>query len=217
MSSTGETVALSDLVPDSRVAFDVGARRIARVYAEALLEAAEPAGLTQQVFEELVSLVEDVFAAQPDLETYLLNPAVGREPKADALRRAFAGKASDVFLNFLLVLNNHGRLDILRPLVLEARLLLRERKGQQYVIVRTAVPLPDDLRQKLIEELRQTIAREPVLVTAVDPDMIGGITVRVGDWLYDASVRTKLNDIRTQLFESSAHEIQTRRDRFRTD
>ena len=56
--------------------------------------------------------------------------------------------------------------------------------------------------------------REPVLIPKVDPDILGGLIVQVGDWRYDASVRHQLDIIRNQLIESSSHEIQVGRDRF---
>jgi F-type H+-transporting ATPase subunit delta len=203
--------------PSSAIAFDVEARGVARVYATALLKAAQKSGKLDDVLEELRSLVEDVCATQPVFENFLISPSIGRDRRAEALRRALEGKASDLFLNFLLVLNQHDRLNILQPLLLECRILSRKIKGQQYVHVRTAVPLPDDQREKLIQQLRQSMELEPTLLSVVDPEIIGGMIVRIGDWLYDASVRTKLLNIRKHLFESASHEIQSRRDRFSSD
>jgi F-type H+-transporting ATPase subunit delta len=82
------------------------------------------------------------------------------------------------------------------------------------VEVRSAVPLPDDQRERLLNQLRATLQREPILQTRVDENLLGGLVVRVGDWVYDASVKTRLETIRHQLTERSSHEIQSRRDRF---
>src|SRR5262249_14877400 len=92
--------------------------------------------------------------------------------------------------------------------------LLEERTGKVRVRVRSAVPLAEDHRQRLERELRETLRREPVLEATVEPDLLGGIVVQVGDFLYDASVRSRLDAIRDQLVERSSHEIQTGRDRF---
>jgi F-type H+-transporting ATPase subunit delta len=82
------------------------------------------------------------------------------------------------------------------------------------VQVRSAVPLADDQADRLRQQLRESLRLDPVLRTEVDPKLLGGIVVKVGDWLYDASVRARLDSIRKQLIERSSHEIQSGRDRF---
>jgi F-type H+-transporting ATPase subunit delta len=192
---------------------DVGAHRVARVYAEALLNAA---GSKQQdaVVEELAALVRDVFKRQPQVEEFLSSGAISRDAKAGVIRSVFDGRTSDVFTNFLQVLNNHDRLDVLRPILTAARELANERAGRLPVVVRTAVPLPDDQRERLRAELRSTFKMEPLLDSQVDPELLGGMVVRVGDFLYDASVRARLESLRDELIARSSHEIQSRRDRF---
>src|SRR5262249_47985328 len=91
---------------------DVGTERIARVYAEALFRAAEPVGQVDTIFEELDSLIRDVFRGAPEWEFFLASGAIGRDRKAAVIRSIFEGRASDLFVNFLLVLNDHERLDL---------------------------------------------------------------------------------------------------------
>ena len=209
MNSNGEQAA-------DRVV-DVGAQRVARTYAQALLDAAEKRGQAAQVLEELDSLVNDVFPAAPQLEGFLASRAISRKRKPPVIRSAFQGRASDIFLNFLLVLNDHERLDLLRPILSVYRRLHEERTGHVRVRVKSAAELPDDQRQRLEQELRAAFRREPILETRVDPDLLGGLVVQVGDWVYDDSVRSRLADLRNQLMERSSHEIQSRRDRFSSD
>ena len=196
---------------------DVGAQRIARTYAEALLDAAEKRGQAQEVFEELQSLVQDVFAAAPQFEAFLASRAITARRKPPVIRAALQGRASDLLVNFLLVLNDHERLELLRPILSAYRQLHEERTRHVRVRVRSAVPLPDDQRERLVQELRARYQREPILETRVDPDLLGGLVLQVGDWVYDGSVRTRLADIRNQLIEKSSYEIQNRRDRFSSD
>ncbi len=196
---------------------DVSAQRVARVYADALYEAAAKIGQTQAILEEMDSLLKQVFPAQPQLEVLIAGSAIGRTSKEEVIRKAFAGRASETFVNFLLVLNNHDRLELLRPIYSALKQIDNQRKGRTPVQVWTAVPLPNDQRERLITELRQTLQTEPVLHTHVDPDLLGGLVIRAGDYVYDASVRSELEAIRNQLIESSSHEIQTGRDRFSSD
>jgi F-type H+-transporting ATPase subunit delta len=76
------------------------------------------------------------------------------------------------------------------------------------------VPLADDQVEKLRQQLHRAFQREPVLQLRVDPDLLGGVVVRVRDWVYDGSLRTSLLNMHDQLIESSKHELQNRRDRF---
>ncbi len=193
---------------------DVGAQRIGRIYAESLVNAADKQGRGDELLEELESLVHDVFSADPLLETFLASGVISRHRKAEVLRSIFGGRADPLFVNFLLVLNDHERLGLLRGILAQARELRDERAGRMRVEVQSAVPLADDQRARLVDQLRAAYHREPVLQSRVDPDLLGGLVVRVGDWVYDTSVRTRLEAIRNQLIERSSHEIQSRRDRF---
>ena len=196
---------------------DVGAQRVARTYAQALLAAAEKQGQARELLEELDSLVHDVFPAAPQFEAFLSSLAIGRNRKPAVIRSALQGRGSPLLLNFLLVLNDHERLGLLRPILAAYRALYEERTRHIRVRVKSAVPLPDDQRQRLAEELRARYQKEPILETSVDPDLLGGMVVQVGDFLYDGSVRSRVGDIVHQLIERSTHEIQNRRDRFSSD
>jgi F-type H+-transporting ATPase subunit delta len=193
---------------------DVSQRRISRVYAAALLDAAEKEGQAQAVLAELESLIKDVFEKEPRLETLLSGAAIGRVARHAVLEKIFADRASPLFTNFMQVLNNHERLDLLRPILTAAAELYDERNNRLRVMVTSAVPLPDDMRARIENGVRTIFNLEPVLIPYVDPELLGGLKVRIGDVQYDASVRNRLNSIRDQILTRSSHEIQSRRDRF---
>lgn len=195
---------------------DVGVQRLAKVYAEALINTADRRGQSDEVLEELDSLVRDLFAADPSFEGFLISGAIGREEKAAILKKAFESRASEVFCNFMLVLNEHDRLFLVRPVLAAAREIRDERARRVRVQVRSAAPLVEDQRQRLENQLRGLLEKEPVMDVQVDPDLLGGVVVRVGDMVYDASVRTQLDTLYHQLIERSSHEIQSGRDRFST-
>ena len=195
---------------------EVGTERIARIYAEALLRAAAKKDQADEILEELQALLDKVFKADPQFEAFLASGAVDRKRKAAVLDAVFAGRASDLLLNFLLVLNDHERLDVLHPIVAAYQELLNERAGRIKVQVRSAVPLPDDQKERLREQLRTALHKEPLLETETDPDLLGGLVVRVGDWLYDESVQAQLENIRNQIIARSSYEIQSGRNRFST-
>jgi F-type H+-transporting ATPase subunit delta len=203
-------------LPDARhrTVFDDETGHVARVYAEALLNATERAGQTTEVLDELRAVVADVLDRVPVLELFFASAAVGRERKETALRNAFEGRCSPVLYHFLQVLNHHDRLAFLRPIAEVANRLYERRSGRMPVAVRSAVPLSDEQQERLRQELREAFGREPILHQTIDPELLGGFRVQVGDWVYDASLRARLDEIRNQLIQRGSHEIQSQRDRF---
>jgi F-type H+-transporting ATPase subunit delta len=191
-----------------------GAARIARTYAEALMNVAEKRDQADAVGEELESLVQDVFKAEPRLEALLATPAVKRKTKEPLIKQAFEGKASDLVLDFLLTLNRHDRLDLLRTIFFAYREIRDLRAKRIRVSVRSAVPLTEEQQAELKRTLESTTHLETVLEMKIDPDLLGGMVVQVGDDVFDSSVRTRIETIRNQLLARSSYEIQTGRDRF---
>ena len=184
-------------------------RHVAKVYAEALYKAAESAGNVQQVLEELETLVHGVFKQDPGLELYFASAAIGRERKTEVLRKTFEHKATPTFLHFLEVLNAHDRLVVLRGIAHAFR-ALHDRKTRRLVVhVHSAVPLTDDERNRLREDVRVVGHFEPILDEKVDPAILGGLIIRIHDWVYDASVRARLYEVRDQLVERSSHGVQS--------
>jgi F-type H+-transporting ATPase subunit delta len=189
---------------------DDDARQVARVYAEALLKDAEPQGQADAVGDDLASLRADVLGRHPELEEFLSSMAVGRARKEQAIRGAFQGRVSELALNFLLVLNAHDRLELLRATAEAYKDLLDERRHRVHVLVRSAAPLSEPQLERLRGEIRATADGrpiEPVLETRVDPDLLGGLVVQMGDVLFDASVKTRLEQIKNQIIERSSHVV----------
>jgi F-type H+-transporting ATPase subunit delta len=194
---------------------NVGVEHIADVYAEALIQAAEAAGETEAVLDEFASLVDDVFAAMPQFERVLASGLVSHEEKVGLLDRALGGRASRQFLNFLKVVSRHERMDCLRPMLLQARKYCDRLRRRVPVEVTSAIALDVASVQRIGAAIGRVVAGEPVLAQAVDPALIGGMVVRVGDTVFDASVAAQLQQMRQKMVDRSAHEIQSRRDRFR--
>jgi F-type H+-transporting ATPase subunit delta len=185
--------------------FDDATRHIARIYAESLLAAADNRQQTDEVLDQLESLVRDVLARDSAFALFLVSAVVGREHKRESLRRAFEGKINDVLFNFLLVLNDHDRLGVLPEVAVMMRDMYERRAGRMHVQVSAAAPMGDDQQDRLRNDLRDKFGREPILSVCVDPDLLGGLVVRVDDWVYDGSVRARLERIRNQLIERSSY------------
>jgi F-type H+-transporting ATPase subunit delta len=183
--------------------------RLARVYAEALMAAAEDAGQVDDVGGELEAVVRGVLDADPGVEAFLASPAVGRQAKTEALGRAFGDRASPLVRNLLGVLNKNGRLGLVRTVAAAYRDLLDQRAGRVRVRVATAVPLTDEQRDRLTNALAARLDKTPVLSATVDPELLGGLVVRVGDQVFDTSVRTRLETLRAQLLEQGSSYVRS--------
>jgi F-type H+-transporting ATPase subunit delta len=193
---------------------NVGAQQVATVYASALVDAAEAAGQTEAVMDELDSFLIDVLAAAPKLEVVLGSALVSPDEKSALLDKALGSQASPLFLNFLKVVSRHGRLDILRPIHQAAHDLYDQMRGIVRVQVASAADLDEPLKLELTDSVRRIVGGKPVLAMEVWPELVGGMMMRVGDTVYDGSISTRLEKIRQEMIDRSVHEIQSRRDRF---
>lgn len=201
-------------IPDQFETGDVRGQRIAKVYAESLYEAAGKAGQLKEVLGEVEAIVQEVLARDARFDALVTSGALGRDVRADLVERAFKDKVSEILYAFLQVVNSHDRLDLLRPIALALRELYEERSRNIRVHVTSAVPLNEDELARIGEVVKNALKLDPIMAPVVDPTILGGVKIRVGDRQYDATVKTRIENIRNQILTSSSHEIQSRRDRF---
>jgi F-type H+-transporting ATPase subunit delta len=200
----------------ARLDADVGAQHVAAVYAEGLLNATEQAGQTEAMLAEFDAFLGDVLDVFPDFESILSSRLVMPEEKEGLLDRAVGSQASPMFLNFLKVVAHHQRLDLLRAIRRQAQQRLGKIRGRVPVQLATATPIDGPFADRIAQSLAPLLGGSPELEQVVDPKLIGGIVVRVGDKVYDGSIANQLHILRQQMMDRSAHEIQSRRDRFRS-
>ena len=199
-----------------RTVMDDEARHVSRVYAESLYRAAEKENQVEPVLDELEGVIRDIFDRDGGLELFFASASIGRDRKPEVILAAFEGRVSAVLRQFFDVLNEHDRLDMLRSIASAYRTLYDKKTHRVVVHVTSAVALTDEERARVVEQVKSASNLEPILRANVDPDILGGIIIRIQDWVYDASVRSRLLAIRQQLIERSSHGIQSGRDRFST-
>jgi len=192
---------------------DVSAQGIAEAYAKALLEATEAAGKSEAVLAELDSWIDDVLEKQPKLDRLFASPVVDAEEKFALIDRALK-KAEPLFVNFMKVLSQHERLEIIRTIRTKAHHFLDKLRGRTEASVVSAAPLDPKQSAAIKARLQATYGGEVVLLETVDPSLIGGVIVRVGDRVVDGSLANSLARLKEQLINRSVHEIQRRRDSF---
>ena len=197
----------------SHVLEDPSSLAVARVYAEAFVNAARGGGV-DVALEELASLLDDVFAPNPEFEQLLLTSIASREEKLGIIERSIAPICSEFFANFLLVLARHDRLELL-PLILDqSRRRHEQQSGRQRVQIRTSRPLTNEQHENVANSLAGSLPFQPILETSVDETLLGGLVIQIGDTVHDGSLKTRMNQLRDSLRKRTLHEIQSGRDRF---
>ncbi|CAN5736253.1 hypothetical protein BH11PLA1_BH11PLA1_06620 [soil metagenome] len=175
---------------------------LSEVYAKSLHDLIESrsglAGVSSAVAE--LQVIGEVAQRDRRFAAFLVSRIIGTEQKQASLRTMFAGQVSTEVLNFLFVLAQNERLDKLASITASLAQMVQRREGAVDVTVTTAAPLAP----AALEELRGRIegklgGKKPVMKTAVNPAMIGGMRLQIGDKLYDASVETRLRQLREQL------------------
>ena len=193
---------------------DVEVEQLARVYAKAALNAAEAKGIAQSLVEELSELVSGVLDRYPRFEALFGTELISKEDKQAILERTFSGRMTDSALGLLQVLARHNRLDILRDVIHSVLALWEQQCGRIRVEVQFAVKPAAALRQEVAATLKDLLGAEPVLSATVDPDLIAGFVVRVGDKVYDGSVRSSLERARQAMMDRAREAIGQHPDQF---
>ncbi|HTU23852.1 MAG TPA: ATP synthase F1 subunit delta [Pirellulales bacterium] len=193
---------------------DVSLAEISATYAKALLAVCEEASKTTKVAAEAADIASWL-AGQPKFEQVLASELLGDDEKQRIIDRVFATRYDQTLVDFLRVLSRRDRLGLLRPILIEVGRQHREIRGHVHVQITTATPLAEAAAAKLASALRALVDGEPQLEIKVDPELIGGTVVRIGDTVYDGSVARQLQRLESQMINRSVHEIQSRRDRFR--
>jgi len=193
---------------------DVTAERLARVYAEAFWNAASKQADPAAALDELRAVVSDVLDKYPAFDAVLASALVDASEKVRLIDRVFGKQLSATSLNFLKVLSAHHRLELLRLVVKETQVLLRDHFGQVEVDVRVASEMDATLGAEVLERIRKHASREPILRITVDPELVGGIVIKVGDRVYDGSLRTRFEMARRSIIERASELIEAHPEHF---
>ena len=171
-------------------------------YAEALFEAAREREELKGVLEDLEEFV-GVLRENEELQLFFYGGQITEREK----RKAIDALTEDMTLsttNFLKVLSDNGREDILEEVLVRYEELVKEHLGKIEVEVTTAVELSDEELDRLKERLGRILeGREVILETRVDPDLLGGAVFRFGGRMVDGSVRGQLQNLREEMLERS--------------
>jgi ATP synthase F1 delta subunit len=170
---------------------------IARVWARALFEVAKEHDLLDQVREDLGAFV-DALNESRDLMVFFFSPYFSTQEKKDGLGRAVTG-AEPVFMNFLEALIERHRMPALFRVKARYELLWEDERDLLPVEVTSAVELDKSTVSSIGDRIGEQTKRTVELSSKVDPDILGGIVLRVGNVILDASIRNRLEQLRKQV------------------
>jgi F-type H+-transporting ATPase subunit delta len=170
---------------------------IATVYARALFEAAKEHGRLDVVREQL-DQVADAIDANQELQIFFFSPYFSTQEKYDGLRRTLTD-ADPLLTNFLELLIEKHRMPVIFRMRRRLDSLWEQENRRLPVQVTSAIALEDDALAQIGETIGAQTGRQVELTRTVDPDILGGIVVRVGNAILDASIRNRLEQLRKQV------------------
>ena len=170
---------------------------IAQVYARSLFEVAREQGKLDELREQLGQFA-DALQSDRDLQVFFFSPYFSTAEKQDGLGKALSG-ADEIIVNFLDLLIENHRMPVLFRVRREYDARWEEENQLLPVSVTSAVELDDRTVREIGDRIAKQTGRKVELSSSVEPDILGGIVVRVGNQVLDASVRNRLEQLRRQV------------------
>ncbi len=174
---------------------------IAQVYSRSLFEVAKEQGKLDDIREQLGEFA-DALEENRELQVFFFSPYFSTEEKKDGLARAVT-QADEVLINFLGLLLDKHRM----PVVFRIRRQLDELWAQENAMLRvevtSAVELDDRVVRQIGDRVGEQTDRKVELASRVDPDILGGIVLRVGNSILDASIRNRLDQLRREVAKAT--------------
>ncbi len=178
----------------------VGASTQADAFAGSLVELAKGSEGLDAVDRDL-RLVKETITSHMDLKKTLTDAGVDSARKQAVLGELFADKLTNTTLQFLQMMVGLNRFDLVLEIGDAFASRLEAAENKMIAEVTTAVPIEADFSDRLAKRLSEMVGREVAIRTRVDADLIGGIIVRIGGKLVDASVRNQLSRMREQMLQ----------------
>ena len=176
--------------------------RVASRYAKSLLDLAVEKGQLEQVYND-VQYLQQLTKESREFLNILRSPVVKADTKLKVVKAVTAGKISDLTFSFISLLINKTREAVLPEVITSFIQQYKEHKNIHIVKLTTAVPVSEEIKQRIIEQVRKTSDIQNIeLETVVKPDIIGGFVLQTGDKLVDASISYDLKAVSRQ-FENN--------------
>lgn len=177
---------------------DVKQIKTAKSYTNALYETAKELNSSEKVLKELEYIV-DVINKNNDLKAFLFNPVFTKDDKKEVLFKVFEGIISESSKNFLLLLADNGRLDIIGTVLAEYAQKVDKELNIEKPCVTSAIELSEEYRQKITQKLQAKLNATVIPFFDVNPEIIGGLIIEARDKTLDFSLKTKFKNMTKEL------------------
>ncbi len=168
--------------------------RAALRYAKATLNLAKEKGLAKEINNDML-LIDKTIEENHDLLNMLKSPIIKSAVKKSILTKLFEGKVNVISLGLIRLLIENKRLPLLPLVAVEYTVIYDFLKGVEIAHVTSAVPLNKDLENRILKKVREMSGKDISLKNIIDPSIIGGFILRVGDKQYDSSISSRLNQL----------------------
>jgi F-type H+-transporting ATPase subunit delta len=167
---------------------------IARVYAVALFEAAKDRGKLDAIRDQLIQFA-DTLQENREMQVFLFSPYFSSTEKIEGLKKAVSD-AEPELLNFLQLLLEKGRMPVIYRIRRQYESLWNKENRRLGVTVTSAVELDPEITKRIGKEIEEQTGNTVELTSQVDPDILGGLVVQVGNMVLDTSIRNRLEKLR---------------------
>lgn len=175
---------------------------ICRRYAAALHAEAASGGTVDRVDED-VAMARASLEGSRELRLFFASPVISTATKRSGIEKLFGDRVSDVFLRFLLLINEKGRGEMVVDMLEAYRSLRNRLLGIVEADARVAMVPSDEEIEALRKRLADRVDADVQLTVEEDPSLLGGVVVRIGDTVYDGSLRHRLSALKAQLESGS--------------
>jgi len=175
--------------------------RAALRYAKAILNLAKDSKSETAVNDDM-SLIAATIAENKDLEVMLKSPIVKASDKMNVLNALFDGKVNNITLGLFHLLKDNKRIAMLKSIARKYAIVFDHLKHTQAAVVTTAVALTEEIEKLVLDKIVALTGKKANLENVVNPAILGGFILRVGDVQYDASISNSLNELRKE-FDNS--------------
>jgi len=176
--------------------------RAAIRYAKAILSFALEQQKEVEVNDDMILVAKTVNESK-ELQLLLNSPVLKAELKKSALKEVFADKVTPLTIGLINLLIENKRLPILGEVAIKYTVIYDSLKGIEVAKVTTAIPLTEELNKQILSKVIEITGKQATIESIIDPDIIGGFILRIGDIQYDASFSNKLQLLKRQ-FENDS-------------
>jgi F-type H+-transporting ATPase subunit delta len=174
--------------------------KVSMRYAKALFPIAKAENKTEDVLNDLTKIV-DLMNVSADLKLLIHSPVIVLSKKKKIFEEIFFGKISTVTYNFIMLLVSKNRENLIKTIAYCYKILFNQENGKIACQIISARELTNDAKNRIIQFIEQNTKLKPIPEYLLEPNLIGGMKIKIDNWVYDATIQNKLKNLRRNLMQ----------------